>query len=158
LFNIKDQFRNIKYGVKNLAIWLPVIWKDRWWDSHFIYPIIHKKLSLVEKATRKYGIHVHAEKDADKIRKCVLLLERIMSDEYMKIAFKRHDERWGETTMEFTEKDGVVFRHEKVIDEKDEVAQLKDFKAAMEHEEMLRKQDIELLFKLMNKHIQTWWD
>ena len=157
LFNIKDRFRNIKYGVQNLVIWLPVIWKDRWWDSYYIYPILHKKLSLIEKATREHGVHVDAEKDADKIRKCVLLLERIMADEYMEESLKYHDEKWGETIMDF-KGGGVLFKHENVKTKKDEIEERKSFKSAMVHEENMRKQDIDLLFKMMSKHIQTWWD
>ena len=32
------------------------------------------------------------------------------------------------------------------------------FKTAIDHEDYLKKQDIDLLFNLMKKHIQTWWD
>jgi hypothetical protein len=31
-------------GIKNLFRWLPTIWKDRDWDSYYIYEIIRVKL------------------------------------------------------------------------------------------------------------------
>ena len=34
----------------------------------------------------------------------------------------------------------------------------KQFKTAAEMENHLRQQDIDMLFDLMKKHIQTWWD
>jgi hypothetical protein len=34
----------------------------------------------------------------------------------------------------------------------------KKCKHIVDHAEMQEKQDVELLFKLMNKHIRTWWD
>jgi hypothetical protein len=31
-------------GVKNIAYWFPVIWKDRDWDGHYIYEVMKHKL------------------------------------------------------------------------------------------------------------------
>jgi len=160
---IKDRIRNTKYGVKNLITWLPVIWKDRWWDSYFIYPILHKKLSMMESHIRKYGHHVDAERDADKIKVCVLLLKRIMDDEYGDMAFKRHEEKWGKSEMSFVETDDpnlsrMLIEYDNVKTEKDEVEEKKDFKRAIEHEDYLKKQDINILFKTIEKQISSWWD
>ena len=46
----------------------------------------------------------------------------------------------------------------KVKTEKDSEQQTKDFKVHSKMEADLREQDLDLLFKLMRKHIQTWWD
>jgi hypothetical protein len=154
---ILDFPRNVKYGVQNLVKWFPVIWTDRWWDLYFIYPILHKKLSMVEKATRKYGHHVHAERDADKIKVCVLLLKRIMDDGYFKNAFKRHNEKWGDSNVSF-EDSFIKITYEKAKTEEDKKEERKDFKRAVEHEELLNQQDINYLFKMMSKHLRTWWD
>jgi len=163
LFNIKDRIRNTKYGVKNLINWIPVIWKDRWWDSHFIYPILHKKLSIMEHNIRYDGHHLYREKDADQIKVCLLLLKRIMDDEYGESAFKRHDEKWGDSEMIFIptenpEYSAMKIDYENVITDKDIKEERKDFKLAIQQEEILRKQDIDLLFKLMARHIRSWWD
>ena len=160
---IKDRIRNTKYGVRNLITWLPVIWKDRWWDSYFIYPILHKKLSMMESTIRKYGHHVYAERDADKIKVCVLILKRIMDDEYSEMAFKRHEEKWGDSVMSFVKTDNpnlsrMLIEYDSVKTEKDEAEERKDFRRAMEHEDYLRKQDIDTLFKIMSKQISSWWD
>jgi len=163
LFNIKDKIRNTKYGIGNLIRWFPVIWKDRWWDHYFIYPILHKKLSVMENHFREDGHHVYHEKDADKIRVCVLLLKRIMDDDYMENAFKKHDEKWGDSEMMFvptenSELSEMKINYENIITDKDKEQERKDFKYAMEKEEYPRKQDIDLLFKMMSKHIRSWWD
>jgi hypothetical protein len=34
----------------------------------------------------------------------------------------------------------------------------KKCKRMLEHSDMQNKQDVELLFRLMKKHIRTWWD
>ena len=163
MFNIKDRIRNTKYGIRNLVTWFPIIWKDRWWDHYFIYPIIHKKLSMMEKHIREDGHHLFRERDADQIKVCVLLLKRIMDDEYMENAYKKHDEKWGDSEMTFVPTENPEFSemkidYENVVTDKDIKEERKDFKLAIEQEDMLKKQDTDLLFKLMARHIRSWWD
>jgi len=72
----------MKNGLKNLFIWFKIIWNDRWWDNYYFFKILHKKLSLMEKNFREDGVHLFAEKDANKMKRCVLVLERLMNDDY----------------------------------------------------------------------------
>ena len=44
---IKDFFRNIKHGLKNLYVWFPIIWNDRQWDFQSMLEILDKKLELM---------------------------------------------------------------------------------------------------------------
>ena len=159
----KDKIRNTKYGVGNLVTWIPVIWKDRWWDSYFIYPILHKKLSIMEHNIRYNGHLLNSEKDADKIKVCVVLLKRIMDNNYDESAFKKHYEKWGHSEMTFIPTDNpnlseMKIDYDNVVTEKDKVQERKDFKRAIEHEDMLKKQDIDFLFKTISKQISSWWD
>jgi len=118
---------------------------------------------MMESTIRKYGHHINAERDADKIKVCVLLLKRIMDDEYSEMAFKRHEEKWGDSVMSFVKTDNpnlsrMLIEYDSVKTEKDEAEERKDFRRAMEHEDYLRKQDIDTLFKIMSKQISSWWD
>jgi len=160
---IRTFFRDIKIGIKNLITWFPVIWKDRQWDHWFIYEILHKKLSLTEYHIRNYGHHVRAEQDADNIKKCVLLLKRLKDDEYSENAFKQHREKWGEPKFIWKESDRpdchkLLIEHDTIKTEEDKIQERKDFKNAYDHEDYLKQQDLDLLFKIIRKHIQTWWD
>lgn len=159
-----DFFRyKIPYGTKNLIRWFPTIWNDRNYDQYFIYVILQKKLQLSEKCLRN-GHHMYAEKTADEVKLCSLILDRLIKDEYDLHAFKRHDEKWGEANFNFKEiKDkpgysSLHITHEKVKTEKDKEEEQKDFKRSYENEQKLKEQDLDLLFKLMRKHIQGWWD
>lgn len=159
-----DFFRyDIPYGIKNLIRWFPVIWKDRNWDQYFIYVILHRKLSLAEKALRN-GYHLYADKTADNVKLCVLLLDRLIKDEYHEIAFKQHKRKWGEADFQFKKlQDGtgnsllnIVYPN--VKNEKDKENERKDFLRSIKNSDELRNQDIDLLFETMKKHIQGWWD
>lgn len=81
-YMVRNWFRSIKPGVKNLIKWFPVIWKDRWWDHSYLYSILRYKLSLMEEGFRTSGISVNSEKDARNIKICILLLDRLIKDDY----------------------------------------------------------------------------
>ena len=163
LKDVRYFFRDLKQGIKNLIIWFPVIWKDRWWDHWFFYVLLHKKLSLMEENIRKYGIHVNAEQDADKIKICVNILKRLIDDKYHEIAHSNHKKKWGESKMNFIDTDDpelseLKITYDSVKTDKDKEQQRKDFRRACEKEQELREQDLDMLFTLLRKHIQTWWD
>ena len=136
------RFRSIKASIKNLITWFPVIWNDRQWDHVFLLDILHKKLSLMEKFFREYGIHVGTEKDADNIKLAILLLDRIRKDDYIKSAFKLYEEKYGEISFK-------SFSSEK---EKD------CFTQCIDKETYLMNQDLDMLFSHLRKHIREWWD
>lgn len=160
---VYDWFRyDLPYGIENLIKWFPTIWKDRNWDYYFIYVILRYKLKLTEKTIRN-GHHVDCEKDADKIKKCIFLLNRLIKDDYLEMTMKVHDKKWGKGTSKFEKiKDSEFYSwhidYENVKTEKDKIQQRKDFKRAIERENILKKQDKKMLFKLLEKHIETWWD
>jgi hypothetical protein len=117
----------------------------------------------MEHFIRNYGYHVRAEQDADNIKTCVLLLKRLKDDDYHENAFKQHREKWGEINFDWLKSDRkdlskLNISHDNIKTEKDKIQERKDFKAACEREDFLKQQDLDLLFTLMGKHIQTWWD
>jgi len=157
-------YRNITEGIKNLIIWFPVIWNDRQWDHYFIYKILHKKLDLAEHFFRYNGNHLNAEDDADKIKVCVILLDRLLKDEYDTRAFKDFYKKWGEIELTFTDSENYPDMYEchtkakNVKTKDDEIQERKDFKSAKEKENYSRQNDINYLFEMMKRHIEGWWD
>jgi len=160
----QDLPRNFKHGIKNLKKWFPIIWKDRNWDHHYIYIILRHKLHLTEQLIRNKGRNINAEKNADKIKLCINLLDRLIKDEYHTMAFRKIDETWGELEMSSTPcKDdpnlsNINLTRSNIKTEKDIIKERKEFKVACQHEQYSKEQDLEYLFKMMIKHIQRWWD
>jgi len=166
-FTIKGIYYFIIYdipqGVRNIIRWFPIIWGDRDWDSHFIFRLLQKKLSNVENHMRYYAWGLSSEKDADKIRVCVLLLDRIIKNNYEEMVFKHHDKKWGELEISYGKTDKTGYStldfnriNAKTIEEKEK--EMGESIRLYEHRDMLLKQDVQYLFKLMNKHILGWWD
>jgi len=163
-YKIKQWPRQIRYGIKNLIVWFPVIWKDRNWDHWFIYKILRTKLHLTEQLIRNYGHHVKHIEDADKIKKCVILLDRLIEDDYHENVYKDHYKKWGESEMVFTDVEDhpdyseMNIKYPNVKTEEDEKLERKQFKLIMNKPQEMKDQDLDLLFKIMRKHIQSWWD
>ena len=167
-------------GMKNVWKWFPIIWRDRDWDNNYIYEVLRFKLEKQAKYTLKKGIHVNAERDAEKMLLCARLIqiqqEDLYGNEYMdycekEFTFVPTDEtkQWFtmEETMIWEEYNdyikkyprqhkrvllGEVNRFKRPIEEKDkqEIA----MEIALENQNRSRK----LLFKILDQHINRWWD
>jgi hypothetical protein len=134
---------DIPYGIWNIVKWLPIIWKDRNWDYIYILIIMYKKLSLMEKHIRQNDNHVDAPKDADSIKLCVLLIDRLLKDNYYENVFKEYYKKWGRPQL---------------LWENSNISNSKEYNRLSQNAIDLKEQDFDLLFKQIRKHIQRWWD
>ena len=80
MMNIIDIVKTTIEGFKNIIKWLPIIWKDRDWDDHFIWEILKTKLKHQADYISKQDRHTQAQYDAQKMRLCVSLIEKIQED------------------------------------------------------------------------------
>lgn len=69
-------------GVKNLWKWFPVIWKDRDWDQHFIWRVIEFKLEKQATYIGKRDWHTRAKRDAEIMMTCTRLIKKISEGYY----------------------------------------------------------------------------
>jgi hypothetical protein len=158
---------DIKYkirGIKNIFIWTPILIEDRQWDHTFVLMILKKKFELMEKYFLKYGHHVGSNKDAKNIRFAINLLDKLIKDDYMENAFIPHKKKYGEGKMIFknipnSKSSELLIEYDvktNTLKEKEQERQL--FLKCSKQEDYLRKQDLEILFKHLHKHLFSWWD
>lgn len=157
-------FRNIKTGLVNLWKWKSVVWNDRDFDYYNLYVILQFKLKQMHKRFEKDDVYVNQGKDAKRIKICCLLLDRLTNEFfYHENACKNHDKKWGKLNVDFVPcEDRPNFSRMKTTREniktvKDEKQENKEFLRCIEHEEYLKKQDLGLLCKMLNKYSRTWW-
>jgi hypothetical protein len=98
---IERVFYDFRDGIKNLIDWFFIIWSDRQWDHHYLTRLLHHKLYRMEKYFRNGNFYENQEKDADNMKICADSLKRIIDDNYDEIAFKEHDEKWGELNIDW---------------------------------------------------------
>lgn len=137
---IKAIRHNVPIGIHNLIIWFPVIWYNRWWDEHYIYEILYKQFSLMAKNFDKYGIHASVKRQVKQLKTCELLCKRLVENDYITSCPPNEVVEWSPLTI-ISHDEGFIG---KPLDA--------DYDGYME------QQDVNLLLKLMNKHIRTWWD
>lgn len=184
-FDGRYMHKKFARGVKNLWRWFPVIWKDRDWDQNFIYNLLAKKLEFQAKAIGDRDIHTDAKRDAERMR-LVAKLIKLQQEEYYRLEYMDYEEteHWFEPCEEhegykewksktLSERHAEYFakyprQYKKVLNgegcftryrEEGYVVDPTDtHKLAMEiaHENQNRCR--KLIFKIMEEHIEGWWD
>lgn len=152
---IKDLLYDLWYGIKNLVIYFRVIWRDRNWDFYYIYALMEKKISLQRKCVEKFSLHEDKEKTIKQMKFAENTLRRLMEDDYYFQAFEKFNKKWGELEWVKNEfGDALVRRGAKGNEEECHKELVEHF----EIENMLRSRDRRNLFRLLDKHINTWWN
>ncbi len=135
LYIIQSKISLFIHRVKNLIRWFPVIWNDGDGDQGWMFLILKFKL---ERMYATNGLWYKDEPDYDKnIRTCILLIERILAEDYGMWAVSGTFEPF-------------AFHVEKTL--------AFDKDSFSDYTEYMIKQDLHLLFKLMEKHVRGWWD
>lgn len=124
-------------GLQNLWIWLPIIWSDRNYDWYYLVRILDTKLRIMADCFERHGYHVHADRDAKRMRLCAALCRRMLKDDYITLS------GW----MKYYKKDAPVNRYVSPRERR-----------SLQHIEYLERQDMEMLGKLLGKHLRSWWD
>ena len=173
--------KEIKRGIQNIIYWLPVIWKDRHWDDHYIFEILKHKLKAQANEIGTKDRHTRAQLDARRMRLCVKLIQLVQDEtyatEYMdyhkdRIWFTPCEDRPGSSlynSEEVWEKYDQFFAkyplvYKRVLkgegpfslggrDEADKKRVIAQNIAHLNHDRAHK-----LLFKILEQNIRGWWD
>lgn len=146
LWRIKRIIRKIR----NIFLWLPILWQDEQWDGNYVFRILDFKFKLMEENFLNDAIIADAEKCAKEIHICRLLCKRLYENEYDDMLGLIHH------SIDFDDFIQRINSGQKTIT----CGRLGwcDNTSWMRYEDYMIQQDLELLFKLMQKHIHCWWD
>jgi hypothetical protein len=131
-------------GIKNVFIWLPVIWHDRQWDYFYLLEVLRKKLLLME----NYYLKDHdlsfkgQDKVYDQIKLCKILCNRLIKNEYENNAMIPYYKKYNQNVWTF---------------EAETKQQKDEYTKYIKHADYMGKQDIKMLFNTINKNITNWW-
>jgi len=174
----KHLHRDFYLGIKNIIRWFPIIWKDRDWDDHYIWEILKTKLRNQAKHIGKNGHHVNAERDAERMMLCVRLIDKIQIEYYQSEYIDYCIDKFHWDDIE-DKPDYVQLRIEKISDnlqdyfykypltyidvmtrprEKLIFGNDSNKRIAMNIAHINADRAQTLLFKILNKHITSWWD
>lgn len=168
--------KQIIEGIINIFKWIPVIYKDKNWDSHYIFEILKFKLIQQRKELVAANRHMGVEALNKDITLCLNLIERIQEDyydlEYMD--YCKNDYNWipceNEEHPDCSELDIVHVSENfdnffskykcsvrKVL-RKDRSLSSNKSKLALRLAQHNQRRCQELLFKVLNERIKHWWD
>jgi hypothetical protein len=178
--NIGWRIRYFKLSIKNIIRWFPIIWEDRDWDSDFIFIILKTKLKHQSDYIREHDRHTSAKIDSEKMNLCIRLIDKIRSSYY---DFEYHD--YQEIDYTFIDSDRPGFKemiftdisdnlddyfklypliYKKVLNGEgklsiyEEDGSLNRKRVAMNMASINHNRAKRLLFKIMERDIEKWWD
>jgi len=160
-------------GVKNIFRWVPTLYKDRDWESWYIYNILQKKIEFQREEIINANRHTEIDRDNRDMTIALNLLERV-KEEYYGMEYLDYDER----KYDFIPVDGRPGLNEMVSTTLSD--NYDDFlskypstvrKVLKEKGNDLKKDELccyvskynqekarKLLFKLLEQKIERWWD
>lgn len=168
-------------GIRSIWYWLPVVWKDRNWDSHYIYEVLKHKLKAQSQYIGRRDLHTRAQQDARNMRWCVSLIQKEQDEfyamEYMdfeKSNFRfepcKDKEDFSELHIDVQEYDYEpyfkkypliykrVLNGEGIFNINVEGEYNKQHRIAMNIAHINQDRCHRLLFKILNNEFLNWWD
>ena len=171
---------DISQGFKNLWKWLPIIWKDRDWDNHFIFEVLKFKIKNTAKYTEKKQRFVGWESEVRYMRICEKLITSIQDEHYSHEYFDYYDNTFSfekiENSDNFEMKSEVtrddlqsyinkypntkrfVMNHPKYSKFTNSMSEATNSRLAMVMGIARHEKAKKLLFKILENRIESWWD
>ena len=162
--SITRPFSNLWWNIGNYISWMPVLWNNWDWDHIFFIYIMEHKLKKMKEYHEKHGIAVCSSDIAREIGVVLECINRIKKNNYCKVLYAAHNDKYGELECEFIPTSGrcceMIFFTSKIPKDQKELLAIESKERAkiFKHGEYLMKQDYDYMFDFMSKHIRGWWD
>ena len=178
-WDAKHAHRDIAQGFRNLWKWFPLIWKDRDWDDHFIFEVLKFKIKNTARYIKKNNRYIGCERDVQTMMTCVRLIEKIQNQFYdlehtdymdQKFSFEKIEdsdlsklniETISENLSDYFSKHPNIHRRalkSSITREKWYYNEVSDQTLAMWMSHYNHNRARKILFSLMERNIEKWWD
>jgi hypothetical protein len=173
-WDAKHFHRYVIEGFKNIWRWLPIVWKDRDWDSDYIFNPLKFKIQNTADYIEKNKRFVGWEDEVRYMRICVKLIDRIQNQyyvdemhQYWETNMRMEPMEDGTRSLEFDDvrNDLTIYLSKYPNDKRrtlkskradnvgDSDKSLSILVAFMRHERARK-----LLFDIIQDRIERWWD
>lgn len=157
--------RQIKLFLRRLLRfieWLPVIWKGDDYDYKYSIDVFRYQLERTAKYIKSNGHLENGELVVLQIRTAIDLIDNTYGGGYQDEAEQQFTRQYGECDVVFSEFDddnfeiGFKWESAQDFDHNEEINDLHTAHMVAAYNKTQR--DKEVLWKYINKHIDTWWD
>lgn len=140
-----------KYQFKQLKKWIPVIWSQYPWDFHYAIDVFRMKLEeIADCLESEDAMSLGAEYEASRIRLAIKLMDYVYGEKYIEDVHNEIVATYGEWT--------VVQKWERDYTE-EEIKEIEKHSAKLYAQSYEKsKKAHKLLWKIIERHIQHWWD
>ncbi len=157
--SIKETYSKFIMHAKYAKIWLQFFKEAYVWDfESMLFAFIRAATKITENEMR--GVVMDDELEAQHMKICCMLIDRIKKDEYIEKELKELDRIYGKlqfVNKEITE-DGYIKAD--LVRERETPENSKEIDALLQKiykkENQMRQQDIDLLFRILKKHYHRW--
>lgn len=157
LSNLWTFIRNIPSNLKMIAQWIPVLWNNWDWDHMFLMEVLKYKLLRMQKYMKKHAYVAAADQLAAQMKACTDIIDRLEKNRYTEKEIADHDEKYGPLSMEPDENGVILWRpkaRELGLEEEEAERRFEIYLLG----EKRREKDLEILFRIMQKRMEYWWD
>lgn len=153
---------DIRHGIKSYLRWYKTIWNDRNWDFQYTYEILREKIKFQKEYFQKSQLVLGWEDQVKQLAFCERILNRLIEDDYTTQAYTEQLEtRIVETVKETTILNGEEKTVWRLVDNRPKEIQEKEDKIMRDSwawEEHWKERDKKLLYKMLEKYSEEWWD
>lgn len=160
LNKIQRSYKSFKTGIKNIFYYLPIVYRDRQWDSHYIYFILLKKLQRQEKFfLSNNAMSVESKDTAKEIRLVINCLQRLYDNMYLhEISdYFEYDKKFGHIpyiTIDKTPNEQGLYPA--IFTENEKQKEL--FGRCASISDLWREKDKDFVFDYMKEKVEGWWN
>lgn len=179
---IKELYYNIKDGIINLIFWIPIIWKDRDFDSFYMYTMYYKKLEKMINYFESENCvgYIGIEKDIKRMKICKYILQRLVDsdintyDNYLRMIYRYNNidvNLYNDIDLDYNLTQGQKiltnpFMEEfyknqkpKIFDTNFSTKKYKEiFERTYRHQDYMCEQYLTMFSKYFAKYSKKWWD
>ena len=175
-YHVQYFYYDALYGIKNLWKWIPIIWKDRNWDQYYIWEVLKFKIKEQAKYIGVHDYHESAKRESEIMMTCARLIDKIQNDYYAEECFEYYENEFyfipikgkpEQSELKIEQKsehfDDYFKKYPRIYKqvmntEKSPFTKDTKFGIAMNIGLINHTKAKKLLFKLMETHIDRWWD
>jgi hypothetical protein len=138
IMSLQEKYKGCMSFILNIIKYKDFLWNDHYWDYHYLLVMLRDKLKNDIEGYQKEDILEYPEKVTDSMQLCVMLLNRLIKDDYIENAFYLYNKKYP---------DDLPFN---IVNEK-------YFRRCSKRAGLQKEQDRDYLFRTMQKHIFGWW-
>jgi hypothetical protein len=179
-FDGRYYHKDLINGIKNLIYWFPVIWKDRSYDHVYIYNILKHKIKKQAECIGGRDFHTMSKRDSEIMMLVTRLIDKCNNGDYgleymnyhkseynfldiedkpdyKKLDIQLVSERFDEFFKKYPRQYKLV-QSRKIRRFNRDFSEMDKQTIAMEIADENQNRCRKLLFKLLERNIERWWD